>query len=656
MADVFANSRSILHKGDGNQHVAAPPDVCKTPTPGGPVPIPYPNMAMDSNLADGAKKVKINGNPVAHEGSNLSTSTGDEAGTAGGGIISSKFKGKMTWNASSTDVKVEGKGVVRFMDPTGHNNNTFNTAFISVGTTGQAYGDDEPCPLCGKKHPRLESTGAKDATRYVFDAFDRLLTAKNIANPFRAEAAVYCTREDVFNEIAVIKSKVFQLDTLLAESKGLAAQIDDQTPGKISVLKVKVEAVSAEVSKQAAEARMSKREQRADCFPDDAQVSEMQLLRVAHDLIKEAKSLQHEDATDEARAKANKASAEISAKYGGKTLTEAIPLPKIDGSSPAETKAAVPSLRALQQAFKDVVNTANKALQFVPKYAGQDPRVQIIRRALDKEVTYLEGATELDGLEVLGKMVGVVLCNSECNDHRQAVFAVSGPVGDDAKSRLAQKLKEIIDERDPTLSPRHTFETEPASLDAREERRDKTRLDEVSGPKNRTATALASAKKEGGPGDPDGSLQRAKNEAESNYKAVKGETDARRANRQSRRQPATTEAWGCAAPKMVGKLTENGHNTLYISEVFYSPIYVQGVRVPDVITVKKNGRTALEDLHLQKASKASTMSETADTITITPQAEEHYSEFVHGETVPSCSKCQKNLPAYFCEKDAHCCA
>ena len=33
VADVFANFRSILHKGDGNQHVAAPPDVCQTPSP-----------------------------------------------------------------------------------------------------------------------------------------------------------------------------------------------------------------------------------------------------------------------------------------------------------------------------------------------------------------------------------------------------------------------------------------------------------------------------------------------------------------------------------------------------------------------------------------------------------------------------------------------
>ena len=65
--------------------------------PLGPVPIPYVNVAETSDLAKGTKKVKIEGKPAGNAGSNLSTSTGDEAGSAGGGILSSKTKGKMTW-------------------------------------------------------------------------------------------------------------------------------------------------------------------------------------------------------------------------------------------------------------------------------------------------------------------------------------------------------------------------------------------------------------------------------------------------------------------------------------------------------------------------------------------------------------------------------
>ena len=174
MPTVFANGRSILHAGDGNTHIAAPPDACKVPTPGGPVPTPFVNSASDSMLSKGAKKTKIEGNPVAIADSEISTSSGDEPGTLGG-LISSKFKGKLTWTGASTDVKVEGKGVCRFMDPTAQNGNTFNTAFISVGGTGLAYGDDAPCYVCSKgieAHLVLETGAAFDSVQLVFNQLD----------------------------------------------------------------------------------------------------------------------------------------------------------------------------------------------------------------------------------------------------------------------------------------------------------------------------------------------------------------------------------------------------------------------------------------------------------------------------------------------------
>lgn len=123
---VFGNGRSILHKGDGRVQTSGTPDVCKTPSPGGPVTIPYPNIAKDSDLSDGTTSVKIEGNPVALQSSSLATSTGDEAGTAGGGVVSSKTKGKCTWVAASSTVMFEGKGVVRFLDTCLHNGNTSN--------------------------------------------------------------------------------------------------------------------------------------------------------------------------------------------------------------------------------------------------------------------------------------------------------------------------------------------------------------------------------------------------------------------------------------------------------------------------------------------------------------------------------------------------
>ncbi|WAS95632.1 DUF4150 domain-containing protein [Nannocystis punicea] len=171
MSEVHANGRSILHKGDGLTQISGPPDVCKTPSPGGPVPIPYPNIAMDSDLAQATKAVKIGGNPVAHEGSNLRTSTGDEAGTAGGGIMSSKTKGKLTFGSSSIDVKFEGKGVARFMDVTHHNGNTFNTSLVAKGEVG--YGDDpidgEECIICEEAKSKHKLVPADDVVKKAND-------------------------------------------------------------------------------------------------------------------------------------------------------------------------------------------------------------------------------------------------------------------------------------------------------------------------------------------------------------------------------------------------------------------------------------------------------------------------------------------------------
>ncbi len=155
---VFANGRSILHKGDGGVQTCPIPDVCKTPSPGGPVPIPYVNVANDSDLAKGAKKVKVEGKMPAIKGAELSMSTGDEAGSAGGGVVSSKIKGKLTWAMCSMDVKFEGQGVIRFLEICLHNGNNSNTggnAALGTASPGLAYGDDSDCQVCGKKggHP-----------------------------------------------------------------------------------------------------------------------------------------------------------------------------------------------------------------------------------------------------------------------------------------------------------------------------------------------------------------------------------------------------------------------------------------------------------------------------------------------------------------------
>jgi hypothetical protein len=191
MTKTFANGRTIVHKGDGKTNISAAPDVCKTPSPGGPVPVPYVNLAKDSDLSEGSTTVEIEGHPVALKSSALGTSTGDEAGTAGGGLISSKTKGKMTWGTYSLDVKFEGKGVVRFMDVTQHNGNTFNTAFLQEGGTGWAYGDDpvgesNECPRsCGKdkaSHRILETPMSQGLAMQLLGTLDQISANPKMSN------------------------------------------------------------------------------------------------------------------------------------------------------------------------------------------------------------------------------------------------------------------------------------------------------------------------------------------------------------------------------------------------------------------------------------------------------------------------------------------
>ena len=117
---VGVNFLSVVHK-DSNGVTIAFPDVCKTPTPAGPVPIPYPNIAQSCDTASGSSSVKCDGNPICLKDSNFRMSTGDEAGSAGGGVVSNKIKGKAEFVNFSFDVKVEGKNVARAFDLMLHN-------------------------------------------------------------------------------------------------------------------------------------------------------------------------------------------------------------------------------------------------------------------------------------------------------------------------------------------------------------------------------------------------------------------------------------------------------------------------------------------------------------------------------------------------------
>lgn len=119
MTNVFANGLAIGHKGCGGSSTVSP-DVCKTPTGGGPVPVAYPNTAKSADLVSGSKTVLINGQSVAIKGCNFCVSTGDESGSEGG-VSSATIQGKAEFVSYSFDVKIEGKNVCRHTDLMTHN-------------------------------------------------------------------------------------------------------------------------------------------------------------------------------------------------------------------------------------------------------------------------------------------------------------------------------------------------------------------------------------------------------------------------------------------------------------------------------------------------------------------------------------------------------
>lgn len=182
---VNGTSNSLAHKGCMGIAKSTLPDVCKTPSPGGPIPIPYPIIvSMANSLKKGTKKVKVDGGQsAAIKGSEFSRCSGDEPGTPGG-IKSSTNMKEATWILYSFDVKIEGKNACRLSDKMMMNHG--NTACLNGFMTrpvilGQFY-PEQTCLDARReeihkqqeaiKHappPNLRGLGAKRLGRVTVD-------------------------------------------------------------------------------------------------------------------------------------------------------------------------------------------------------------------------------------------------------------------------------------------------------------------------------------------------------------------------------------------------------------------------------------------------------------------------------------------------------
>ena len=148
---VGVNFLSVVHKSSNGVTIAFP-DVCKTPSPAGPIPIPYPNIAKSSDTDKGTKKVKCDGESTCVKDSNFKMSTGDEAGSAGGGVVSNKIKGKAEFILFSFDVKFEGKNVARAFDLMLHNDKNTPPMPVLQGPVVAIPGSAKvTCVVCDKE-------------------------------------------------------------------------------------------------------------------------------------------------------------------------------------------------------------------------------------------------------------------------------------------------------------------------------------------------------------------------------------------------------------------------------------------------------------------------------------------------------------------------
>ena len=104
--------------------IAVFPDVCKTPSPSGPVPIPYPNLATTGQAKTAVKTATLGLTPSAQK-----VPTGDAAGTSLQGMAGqAKTAGQMT--VFSPNVLVEVGSVRRTGDLRVHNQGVAGPASV----------------------------------------------------------------------------------------------------------------------------------------------------------------------------------------------------------------------------------------------------------------------------------------------------------------------------------------------------------------------------------------------------------------------------------------------------------------------------------------------------------------------------------------------
>jgi hypothetical protein len=220
---VLVNSLGLTYKSTSGMSAATIPDVCKTPSPGGPVPIPYPNFANQSSLQNGTTTVKAKGGKmIAIKRSQYGRSNGDEAGTAGG--VKSNVNMKATdWITYSFDVKMDGQNACRHTDKKFHNNQ--NTVDLAgnidpnnppAGLTPEQQALWKPCVEQHDKYKEIQEREANHRTDEFNDLKSKIQREIESTSPIRPVLLTEAERRTFHN---INNEKIVMLDELCEERK-----------------------------------------------------------------------------------------------------------------------------------------------------------------------------------------------------------------------------------------------------------------------------------------------------------------------------------------------------------------------------------------------------------------------------------------------------
>lgn len=109
------------------------PDVCLTPTPVGPIPIPYPNISMSTVALPPTVNLNIlvDGTPTLNMASEIPISIGDEPGV-NLGVMSGMVMGPTEFILGSETLMLEGVPAVKLTSLTAQNGELMNAPGMSL--------------------------------------------------------------------------------------------------------------------------------------------------------------------------------------------------------------------------------------------------------------------------------------------------------------------------------------------------------------------------------------------------------------------------------------------------------------------------------------------------------------------------------------------